>query len=521
MDEIFTPQSIPDFDYGRDLGDSGQEPFTRGIYQDMYKGKPFTMRQLTGFGLPEDTNKRMKFMLEHGATGLSIIFDFPTIQMYDSDDPLSLGHVGFSGVCVDSIEDMKILFKDIDIENISISIVTHYPSNTAILFSMFLAMVQELGISLDKLRGSVQNDITMEEVVRCGAEFISPVNCFRIQCDNVEFIRNNIPKWNPVTFNGYNLRECGTSAITEMAVAIANAKETIKEMVKRGYSADETANRIAFFWSIGNNFFEEVARLRAVRRLWYRLMKETFNIKKKSALIMRCHVQTSGISLTRREPMNNVVRSAYQALSAILGGVQSLHVDSYDEAYSVPSKEAALLSLRTQQIIQEETSITNVVDPLGGSYYVESLTNEMEKKILEENTEIENEGGYVSLIESGKLNKKIYSYAYQEQKKFEDGVNVVVGVNKYRGDCDTPIAAFNYPEGVEENQKEKLYRLRINRDNEKVKLTLENLENACIRGNNVVPYCIECAKARCTEGEMFKVFKKSFGLWIMPFKAYG
>ena len=514
MDSLYTPQSIPNFDYINDLGDPGQAPYTRGIYTNMYKGKEFTMRQLTGFGSPEDTNKRMKFMLENGATGLSVLFDFPTIQMYDSDDKVSEGHIGFSGVCVDSIEDMYALFAGIDISKVSISIVTHYPTNTSILFSMFLAMVEEKKLSYNELRGSVQNDATMEEVVRCGAEFISPKNCFRIQCDNFEYIMENIPKWNPITLNGYNLRECGTSAVTEMAVAISNGIATINEMVLRRHTPSEIASKIAFFWSIDKDFFEEVARLRAVRRLWYKLMKYKFNITEGKGLLMRCHVQTSGISLTKQEPLNNIVRSAYQALSAVLGGVQSLHVDSYDEAYSVPTEEAALISLRTQQIIQDEIGVTDVIDPLGGSYYIEALTNKMEKEILDEVDKIENDGGYLSLIESGKLHRDVSIFAYEQQKKMEDGSIHVIGVNKYKQqNINTPIEGFKYPLKVEERQKNRLILLRAKRDNEKVKKTLADLERVCGTKENIIPYCIECAKARCTEGEMFKSFKSAFGLW--------
>jgi methylmalonyl-CoA mutase N-terminal domain/subunit len=514
MDNLYTPESISDLDYRRDLGDAGQAPYTRGIYKDMYSKKEFTMRQLTGFGSPEDTNKRMKFMLANGATGLSILFDFPTIQMYDSDDPISCGQVGLSGVCVDSIEDMAILFDGIDLEKISISIVTHYPTNTAILFSMFLAMAQERGVDFKNLRGSVQNDITMEEVVRCGSEFISPKDCFKIQCDNMEYITNNLPKWNPITLNGYNLREAGTDAITEMAVAMANGLCTIEEMTKRGYQATTIAKRIAFFWSIGNNFFDEVARLRAARRIWSRLLRDRFFIDDESSLLLRCHVQTSGISLTRQEPMNNIVRSSFQALAAVLGGVQSLHVDSFDEAYSVPSEEAALISLRTQQILQQETGVTSIVDPLGGSYYVEFMTNKIERKIINEIERIEANGGYLKMIESGELYRSISDFGYQQQRDIEDGKTIVVGVNKYRGDNpEQSFLSFEYPEGVEDLQTERLLLLKARRSENLVSFSLHQLQEACKSGKNIVPFCIDCAKDRCTEGEIFKAVKSSFGDW--------
>ena len=418
---LYTPLNHPDFDYRDNLGFSGQEPFTRGIHANMYRGKEFTMRQLTGFGGPEETNKRIKFMSDHGATGVNVLFDLPTIQMYDSDDPLSKGQVGMSGVAVDSVEDMDLVFKDIPLDKVTVSLVTHYPSNTAILFPMYLAMAERRGIPWDKLRGSVQNDITLEEVIRSGPEYIPPKDCFRIQCDNIEFIRQNVPLWNFVTYNGYNLREFGTSAVTEMAVALANAIATIEEMLQRGHDVDWIGERIAFFWSPASDFFEEVARVRAVRRLWYKIMKYRYHAKSPRSMWMRCHVQTSGVSLRREEPLNNIIRAAYQALSAVLGGVQSLHVDSYDEAYSVPTEEAALLSLRTQQILQAETGITEVVDPLGGSYYVEALTNEIETRILDEVDEIEKRGGYVAAIEEGWLHKKITEYFYKERILIEKG----------------------------------------------------------------------------------------------------
>lgn len=514
---LYTPLSHPDFDYQADLGNPGQAPFTRGIHANMYRGREFTMRQLTGFGSPEDTNRRMKFMLDHGATGLNILFDIPTIQMYDSDDPLAKGQVGMSGVCVDSVDDMDLLFKDIPLDETTVSIVTHYPSNTAILFPMFLALAEERGIPWERLRGSVQNDTTLEEVIRSGAEFIAPRDCFRIQCDNIEFIRKQVPRWNVITLNGYNLREFGTSGVTEMAVAVANGIATLKEMVRRGSEVDAVAGRLTFFWSPASDFFEEVARLRAVRRLWCKIMMHCFGAKDPRSMWMRCHVQTSGVSLVQQEPLNNIIRAAYHALSAILGGAQSLHVDSYDEAYSVPTAEAALLSLRTQQILQVETGITDVVDPLGGSYYIETLTDDMERRILDEVDEIERAGGYVSVIESGRLHRQISAYFTHQQKEIEKGDIGIVAYNRYPSDATPPaINVFSYPEGVEERQKEKLAKLRLSRDNERAGGALAALKEACRKRENILPFSVACARARCTEGELFKIFKETFGLWKPP-----
>ena len=516
---LYTPLDVTDLDYREDMGSSGEGPYTRGIHANMYRGRRFTIRQLCGFGGPEDTNERIKFLLEHGATGVNIVFDLPTIQQYDSDDPMAVGQVGMGGVAIDSVEDMEILFKGVPIDKISVSIVSHYPTNTAILFPMYLVMAERRGISWDKLNGSVQNDFIMEEVVRGTPEFIPPYDCFRIQCDNIEFIRKNVPRWNYITPNGYNLREAGTSAITETSVAMANAIETIKEMIERGHDVDWVAERLAFFWDISNDFFEEIARLRAARRLWYRIMKYKFGAKSNKAMWMRCHAQTSGLCLSsREEPMNNIVRAAYHALAAVFGGVQSLHVDSYDESYSVPTEAASQVSLRTQHILQEETAVTQVVDPLGGSFYVESLTDEIERMILDEITEIEEMGGIVAAVAKGWLHKKIAEYARHENEMIEQGEIKIVGRNyaKDTGIHIPEIDVFRYPKNVAERQRQKLEKLRRERDNEHVKTSLRALQEACKRGENIVPYCLEAIRANATEGEMAKVFRKAFGLWKPP-----
>ncbi len=514
---IYTPLDIGDFDYGKTLGNAGEPPFTRGVHPNMYRGKKFTMRHINGFGGPEDTNKRLKFMMDNGATGLSVIFDLPTTQMYDSDDPISAGQVGTSGVAIDSAMDMEILFDGIPLEEVTVSIVTHFPSNTAILFPMFLAAAEKRGIAFDKLGGTVQNDTTMEEVVRSGPEYLPPKDVFRIQCDNNEYIRQNIPRWNFTTFNGYNMREFGTSSVTEIAVAFANAMETLENLTARGHDVDFIAKRLAFFWSISNDFFDEAARIRAARRLWSRIMKYKFGAKDPRSQWMRCHVQTSGLTLTRQEPLNNIVRASYQALASVLGGAQSLHVSSYDEAYAVPTEEAALLSLRTQQIIQAETAVTEVVDPLGGSYYVEALTDEIEKRIVDELSEIETQGGYVAAIEKGWLHRKIATYFQAEQEKMESGDIPIVGLNCYKSDRkEAPIDVFQYPEGAEKRQLDKLVRLKDERDSLKAEKALKDLKQACISGTNILPYSLECARVGCSEGEVFKVFKSAFGLWNPP-----
>jgi methylmalonyl-CoA mutase N-terminal domain/subunit len=515
---FYTPLDVAALSHKKDMGLPGEEPYLRGIHANMYRGREFTMRQLCGFGSPEATNERIRFLLAHGATGVNIVFDLPTIQEYDSDDPMARGQVGMGGVAIDSVGDMDRLFRAVPIDEISVSLVTHYPTNTAILFAMYLVMAERRGISWDKLNGSVQNDLVMEEVVRGAPKFIPPKECFRIQCDNLAFIREHVPRWNCITFNGYNLREAGTSAITETSVAMANAIETLKEMINRGHDVDWVAERIAFFWDIANDLFEEIARLRAARRLWYRIMKYRFGAKSARSMWMRCHVQTSGLCLAREEPMNNIVRAAYHALAAVLGGAQSLHVDSYDEVYSVPTEAASLVSLRTQQIIQKETMVTEVVDPLGGSFYLESLTDDIEKRVLDEIDKIEKLGGIVAAIERGWLHKKIGEYARRENKRIEQGKIKIVGHNCLEASgIDIPeIDVFRYAGELTERQRQKLETLRSERDNGRVECSLQALQEACKRRGNVLPYCLEAARANATEGEMARVFREAFGSWRPP-----
>jgi methylmalonyl-CoA mutase N-terminal domain/subunit len=518
---LYTPLSNADLDYKRDLGFSGEEPYTRGIHPNMYRGRVFTIRQLFGAGSPEECNRRMKTLLQHGATGTNWALDLATVQMYDSDEPEAKGQVATVGVPIDCVEDMEVICRDIPIDKVSASIVTHYPRNTAIIFPMYLVMAERRGVPWDQLAGSVQNDFIMESVVRSASEYIPPRDDFKIQCDNIEFIRMNVPQWNYVTLNGYNLREWGTSGVTEMAVAVANGIEILKEMTRRGHDVDWAAERLAFFWAPANDFFEEVARIRAVRRLWYKIMKYRFEAQKPRSMWMRCHVQTSGVSLTREEPMNNVIRAAYHALAAVLGGAQSLHVDSYDEAYSVPSVEASLLSLRTQQIIEAETQVTQVVDPLGGSFYVEALTSEIEKRILGEVDEIERMGGIVEVVTSGWLHHRVARHIEREQRMIDQGEIKVVGRNYYRAiDPTIPdVWVHEYDENIARQMRDKLARLRQRRDNEKASRAIDELKEACRRGDNVMTYTLECARADVTEGEMRRAFSEAFGSWRPPIFA--
>jgi len=515
---LYTPLDNAEVDYEGDLGFSGEEPFTRGVHPNMYRGRSFTIRQLSAAGSPEYVNKRIKMLLEHGATGTNLALDLATVQMFDSDEPEALGQVGTVGVAIDCVEDMEVIYRDIPLDKISASIVTHYPRNTAIVFPMYLVMAERRGIPWDKLPGSVQNDFIMESVVRSASEYIPPRDDFRVQCDNIEFLRQNVPLWNYVTLNGYNLREWGTSGITEMAVAVANGIEILEEMTRRGHDIDWAAQRLAFFWAPANDFFEEIARLRAVRRLWYRIMRYRFNAQQPRSMWMRCHMQTSGVSLQREEPMSNVIRASYHGLAAVLGGAQSLNIDGYDEAYSVPSEESSILSLRNQQILEVETQATQVVDPLGGSFYVEALTNDVERRIIEEIDEIEKMGGLVEVVASGWLHRKVTKYIEREQQMIADGTIKVVARNYFRDpDLKTPdVWVQEYDESLAKEMRDKLARLRMRRDNEKASNTITALVEVCKRGDNVMAACVECARADVTEGEMRRAFTEAFGTWKSP-----
>lgn len=515
---LYTPLDVAEMDYKDNLGFPGGEPYTRGLHPNMYRGRVFTMRQLSGAGSPRYINERIRWLLNSGATGINLALDLATVQMFDSDEPEAIGQVGTVGVPIDCVEDMEVIFNDIPLDKISTSIVTHYPRNTSILFPMYLVMAERRGVSWDKLSGSVQNDFIMENLVRSASEYIPPADAFRVQCDNIEFLRKYVPRWNYVTLNGYNLREAGVSGVTEMAVAMANGIEILKELTRRGHDPDWVAERLAFFWAPANDFFEEVARLRAARRLWYRIVKYRFNTKNPRSTWERCHVQTSGISLQRKEPMNNIVRAAYQALAAILGGVQSLHVDSYDEAYSVPSEEASLLSLRTQQIIEAETAITQVVDPLGGSFYVEALTNEIETKILNEIDDIERIGGIVKAVENGWMHRRMANHIHHEQKMIENGDIKVVGRNLYANATtkEPKVKVHEYSQELRNEMCDKLARLRRRRDNIKVKVALDTLKAACQKSGNVMQYTVEATRVGATKGEMRRAFTDAFGTWKPP-----
>lgn len=513
---LHTPLDVAGLDYLEDIGFPGQPPFRRGVYPNMYRGRPFTIRQLAGLGAPEDCNQRVRYLLDHGATGVNILFDLPTIRGYDSDDPKAEGNVGQCGAAVNSLWDMEAFFAGIDLGKISTSIVTHLPSTSLVLPGMYFVLGESQGISYSQLAGTCQSDFLMETVIGSAPEVLPPAVSFRMQCDVVDWISQNLPRWNPISLNGYNLREAGTDAVAEVAIAIANGIATIEELLRRGRDIDSFAPRISFFWDLHNDFFEEIAKCRASRNVWYRIMHKRFKARDPKSWLMRFHVQTAGITLPATEPLNNISRSAIQGLAAVLGGAQSLHIDSFDEAYSAPTETAALVSLRTQQIIQHETGVGKTVDPLAGSYFLEYLTDEMEKRVEAYIQKIENQGGIVAAAEKGWLHREIAQYQYEYQRGIESGAIKVVGVNAFStSSLSHPIDVYEYPE-TESRQKAKLKRLRQERDPERTRKAMETLRKKCHTDENLYPYVLEAVKALATLGEIEGLFRKEYGLWHSP-----
>jgi len=514
---IYTPADVENIRYLEDIGFSGLPPYLRGVYPNMYRGRLFTVRQLAGLGAPEDCNKRVCYLMDHGATGINILLDLPTIRGYNSDDPEAEGNVGKCGAAVDSIWDIDAYFEGIDLGTVSTSIVTHLPSTSLVIPGMYFSIAEERGTQWNQLAGTCQNDFIMETCVGSGYEILPPSVSFRMQCDVVEWICKNVPRWNPISYNGYNLREAGTDAVAEVGIAIANAIATSEELIKRGLNFDDFAPRFSFFWNLHNDFFEEIAKCRASRKVWYKIAKERFGAQSAKSMLMRYHVQTAGVTLPATEPHNNIARSALQGLAAVLGGCQSLHVDSYDEAYSAPTEEAALVSIRTQQIIQAETGVVNTVDPLAGSYYVEHLTEEMVRRTFDYIRKIEDMGGLVSAVENGWLHREIANYNNEYQKKIENGEMKIVGVNFMRDEKRevAPIRVFEYPETYT-RQKAKLERLRKERNDQNVKESLKILRKKCHSDENLFPYCLDAVKNLVTLGEIEELFREEYGLWSFP-----
>ncbi len=506
---VYTPLDIKDFDYLRDLGLPGEYPFTRGIRETMYRGRFWTMRQFSGFGTAEDTNKRFKFLLSHGETGLSVAFDYPTLLGKDSDDPMAKGEVGVCGVAISSLRDMEILFDGIPLDEVSTSMTINGPA--AVIWAFYLITGEKQGVPFHKLRGTIQNDILKEYIAQKSYIF-PPEPSLRIIVDIMEFASKEVPKWNTISISGYHIREAGSTAVQELAFTLMDGFTYVEEGIKRGLDVDTFAPRLSFFFNSHLDFFEEIAKFRAARRIWAREMKNRYGAKKKESLLLRFHTQTAGCSLTAQQPENNIVRTAYEALAAVLGGTQSLHTNSMDEAWALPTEKAVLIALRTQQILAYEIGVTNVIDPLGGSYYVEYLTSKLEEEAYRYFEKIEKMGGMVAAIKAGFPQREIAEAAYRYQKELEEKKRIIVGVNEFvleNEKIEIPLLKID-PE-VEKRQVERLQNLRKERDNIVCERRLKELKMAAKSRENIMYPILECARAYCTLGEIIGALKEVFG----------
>lgn len=503
---VYDPSDVTT-DYARDLGYPGEYPFTRGIYPTMYRGRLWTMRQYAGFGTAEETNRRYRYLLDHGQTGLSVAFDLPTQMGYDSDAPMAEGEVGRVGVAIDTLDDVRVLFDGIPLDQVSVSMTIN--ATAAILLAFYIALADERGVPRDKLSGTVQNDILKEYIAR--GTYIYPVEpSLRLVTDIFAFCAREVPRWNPISISGYHIREAGATAAQEIAFTFANALEYVERALAAGLAIDEFAPRLSFFFAAHNDLFEEVAKFRAARRLWARLMRERYGASDESCRL-RFHTQTGGVTLTAQQPLNNVVRVTVQALAAILGGTQSLHTNAYDEALALPTEESARLALRTQQILATESGVTETVDPLGGSYYVEALTDALEAKAREYLKKVEELGGAARAISF--FQEEIHRAAYEHQLAIERGERLIVGVNVYRTEEGPPrIEQPDYP-ALEARQKQKLADVRRRRDEAAVRRALEAVRAAARGTDNLMPPLIEAVKAMATLGEISDVLRAEWGVY--------
>lgn len=511
--ELVTPENGGAVDYDRDLGFPGEYPFTRGVQPTMYRGRLWTMRQFAGFGSPEDTNQRFKYLLEHGQTGLSTAFDMPCLMGYDPDHPRSLGEVGREGVSVATIEDMDILFDGIALDQVTTSMTINCTATVA--FAFYFALAKRRNISFDKIGGTIQNDMFKEFIAQ--KEWISPpAPSVKLVCDVIEFCAGSAPKFNPVSISGYHIREAGATAVQELAFTLADGLGYVEHCLGRGMKIDDFAPRLSFFFDVHNDFFEEVAKFRAARRLWARLMRERYGAKTDAACKLRTHAQTAGVSLTAQQPVNNVARVALQALAAVLGGVQSLHTNSMDETLSLPTEDAVRVALRTQQIIAEESGVTNVVDPLGGSYYIERLTNEIEQEAMAYIKQIDALGGMLQAVEIGFPQKEIAEAAYQFQLDVDVKEQCIVGVNKYTEGGEQQIPTLKIDHAAEKKQVERITAFKAARNPQRHQKSLAEVERACVENRNVVPVLIDAVAEGVTLGEVSDVYRKVFGVYSDP-----
>jgi methylmalonyl-CoA mutase N-terminal domain/subunit len=508
IDELYTPADVAALDYGRDLGDPGDFPYTRGIHANGYRGKLWTMRQFAGFGTPEETNRRYKQLLKAGGTGLSVAFDLPTLMGRDPDHELSLGEVGKCGVNVTSLADMETLFDGIDLGGITTSMTINSPAS--MIFAMYLVVAEKQGVAWESLSGTIQNDILKEFIAQ--KEYIYPPRqSMRLITDVFAFCAEQVPRWNTISISGYHIREAGATAAQELAFTLRDGIEYVQYGVDAGLDVDVFAPRLSFFFNSHSDFFEELAKYRAARRIWAHVMRDRFNAKNPRSWQLRFHTQTAGVSLTAQQPYNNVVRTALQAMAAVLGGTQSLHTNSLDEALALPTEEAATLALRTQQIIAHETGVTNVVDPLGGSYFVEKLTSDLEEEALAYFDTIDRMGGMVPAIENGYPQREIAESAYKFQQAVEQRDKIIVGVNEFVTEGDEPIGILYIDETTAERQLARLNRLRQTRDNGRLRAALEALEEGARGSANTMPLLVEAVRAYATIGEMCDALRRVWG----------
>lgn len=505
---LYTPEEIQDFDYLKDLNFPSQYPFTRGVQPTMYRGRLWTMRMFSGFGTAEESNKRYKYLLEHGETGLSVAFDFPTLYGFDSDHPKAKGEFGKCGVAVSSLKDMEILFNGIPLDKITTSMTINGPAS--ILWAMYIVNAEKQGVSKNQIGGTIQNDILKEYIAQKSYIF-PPEPSMRLIVDTFEYGYKHVPKWNTISISGYHIREAGSTAVQELAFTLADGLTYVEEAINRGLKVDDFAPRLSFFFNAHNDLFEEIAKYRAARRIWAREMKERFKAKNPRSSWLRFHTQTAGCALTAQQPENNIVRVAIQGLAAVLGGTQSLHTNSMDEALALPSAKAARIALRTQQILAHESGVANTIDPLGGSYFIEYLTNQMEEECYKYFDKIDALGGVISAIEKGFFQKEIANASYQYQKEIEQKRRTVVGVNDYILDEPLRIELLKMDSEGEKKQFARLKDLRAKRDNKKVNELMTTLRSKAEGEENLMPYIIDCVKAYCTLGEITGVFKEVFG----------
>ena len=508
VESVYTPEHLAESDYLRDSGLPGEYPYLRGVHPDGYRARLWTMRMFAGFGLPQETNERFRFLLDNGQTGLSVAFDMPTLYGYDTDDPQAAGEFGKCGVAVSSLADMETLFDGIPLDQVTTSMTINSPA--AIIWAMYIAVAEKQGVPLDKIGGTLQNDI-LKEYLAQNEYIFPPAPSMRLVVDTVEFAAKYMPSWNPISISGYHIREAGSTAVQELAFTLADGFEYVRHCLDRGMAVDDFAPRLSFFFNAHNDFFEEVAKFRAARRIWSREMQDTFKATNPRSAWLRFHAQTSGATLTAQQPENNVARVSLQALAAVLGGCQSLHTNGKDEAWALPSEQAALQALRTQQIIAHETGVTDTVDPLGGSYYLESLTNRVEAEALDYLRRIEDIGGVIPALESGFFQREIADAAYVYQREEDRKERITVGVNEYCTDEKLSIPLLRVDREGERLQIERLNRIRSTRDNREVAARLQDLEQAARGSANLMPYLLEAVKAYATLGEMMGVLREIFG----------